>query len=295
MEAIKSGEIGQDAAMTAATTHLEKAMAALKRQVVPDTGFIGDLAVAAQTEYEQRVDALREQRGAELFSSRLAWEVQLLQQSINTRSGMKADEANAEVTAEKQRQAEEKARLRQLERDKASIRRDWLGREIEMEQQKSNKVRMLQADDVATAIGGFAQLAQAMSTHSKRMFKLYKALAMAEAIVGTAAAIVRTLSEYAFPYSLIMAAGQAAACAAQIIRIQQTTLEGGGGGGGGSTGVSAGSETAAPAAASSRAPAQQSLIVRGGPILDVRMLQELFREARSRNILFSDIRFEQGR
>lgn len=58
--------------------------------------------------------------------------------------------------------------------------------------------------------------------HNKTMFQINKAARLAEATVDTAAGVAKTLSTYAYPYSLIMAAAQAAAGAIYIGQIAST-------------------------------------------------------------------------
>ena len=158
--------------------------------------------------------------------------------------------------------------------------------------------QQMQDNAIGTAVDGIMQLAEVVGKKSKQMFRVWKALAMAQAIGNAAVAIVRCYSDLGPLYGTIAAVGVAAACAAQVMRISSQQFEGGG-----SSSVSAsrasGVDSAASGAANDReqqaAPVNQTLIIRGGPMVDARMLVELFRDARARGIVFPSIRMEPGR
>lgn len=69
-------------------------------------------------------------------------------------------------------------------------------------------------------------LSTLMSTNNKRLFKLGKAAAIANAVINTAQGVTKALSMYPPPLSIAMAAAQAAAGAVQIGQIKNQQMQG---------------------------------------------------------------------
>lgn len=80
----------------------------------------------------------------------------------------------------------------------------------------------------STFFGGFASLMAATDEMSSKRRKALKGFLVAEAVANTALGITKTLSSYPFPFSLIPAAGVAAAGAAQISNIKNQKFRDGG-------------------------------------------------------------------
>lgn len=79
-------------------------------------------------------------------------------------------------------------------------------------------------------LGEAITLTQGVAQHSKTLFKINKAAALAQAIVALPAHVSETMSKYPYPISVAMGALAAAASIAQIQAIKQTSFTGGGGG-----------------------------------------------------------------
>lgn len=101
---------------------------------------------------------------------------------------------------------------------------------------------------VAMAAGAFGQIQVAIQTHSKKAFKLTKALALAQAVVALPSAVLQSFENGGgYPWGLIPAGIMLANGLGEIAAIRSTTLNGGGGGGGGSARGGGGSVPTSPA------------------------------------------------
>jgi hypothetical protein len=149
----------------------------------------------------------------------------------------------------------------------------------------------LREQTVRDTMDSLVALVQVMGEHSRKMFEIGKALAMAQAIANAAVAIVRCYAELGPIYGTIAAVGVAAATAVQLHRIQDTKFQGG------SSGASSGAAANIGSAGSQRQATPQTVIfqVRGGNMISVDQLQETFRDAKRRGIVFTDVRVESGR
>lgn len=78
-------------------------------------------------------------------------------------------------------------------------------------------------------LGSLTDMTAGVATENKKMFELNKAAGIANAVVNAYVGISKTLAEYPFPLSAIMAAVQAAAAFAQISAIKSASFGGGGG------------------------------------------------------------------
>lgn len=103
-------------------------------------------------------------------------------------------------------------------------------REITMKSATAlQKFEMLTATNKTKfALGEAVRLTQGVAQNSKTMFKINKAAAIANAVVNTAQAVTKTMSEYPFPLNIAFAALTAAAGFAQIQAIKSTQFSGGG-------------------------------------------------------------------
>lgn len=81
-----------------------------------------------------------------------------------------------------------------------------------------------------TVLGGMAEMTAGLAQHSKTMFKINKAAALANAVVSMPAHIAQTMAKYPFPISVVMGALAAAQSMAQIQAIRSASFTGGGGG-----------------------------------------------------------------
>jgi hypothetical protein len=77
-------------------------------------------------------------------------------------------------------------------------------------------------------LGALTDMTAGVATESRKMFELNKAAGLANAIVNAYVGISKTLAEYPFPISAVMAAVQAAAAFAQINAIKSASFGGGG-------------------------------------------------------------------
>lgn len=113
---------------------------------------------------------------------------------------------------------------------------------IEIERAKQEEINRAVLDGIATreqfekaslktqvkgVLGTLESITAGVATHSKTMFNLNKAAAIANAVINTAEGVTKALSAYPPPLSFAMAAAQAAAGAAQIAAIRSATFGGG--------------------------------------------------------------------
>jgi hypothetical protein len=86
-------------------------------------------------------------------------------------------------------------------------------------------VRLTTLSQTGSAFETLMSLSQG---HSKKMFQLAKAGAIANAVVFAYEGIARTMKEYPYPYNIAMAAAHGVAAFAQVQRIRATSFGGGG-------------------------------------------------------------------
>lgn len=79
-------------------------------------------------------------------------------------------------------------------------------------------------------LGALTDMTAGVATQNRKMFELNKAAGIANAVVNAYVGISKTLAEYPFPISAVMAAVQAAAAFAQVNAIKSASFGGGGGG-----------------------------------------------------------------
>lgn len=91
-------------------------------------------------------------------------------------------------------------------------------------------IQMTEKQKTNFVLGEAIRLTQGTAQHSKTMFKINKAAAIANAVVNTAQGVTKTLSEYPYPVNIAFAALTAAAGIAQISAIKSQSFNGGGGG-----------------------------------------------------------------
>ena len=91
-------------------------------------------------------------------------------------------------------------------------------------------IQMTEKQKTNFVLGEAIRLTQGTAQHSKTMFKINKAAAIANAVVNTAQGVTKTLSEYPYPINIAFAALTAAAGIAQISAIKSQSFNGGGGG-----------------------------------------------------------------
>lgn len=81
-----------------------------------------------------------------------------------------------------------------------------------------------------TVLGEMIRMTQGVAQHSRALFEINKAAALAQAIVALPAHVSETMSKYPYPWSIAMGALAAVSSLAQIQAIRSTTFQGGGGG-----------------------------------------------------------------
>lgn len=92
-------------------------------------------------------------------------------------------------------------------------------------------IKSIEDSKVKTALDGALKATQGVAQHSKTMFKINKALALANAVVTLPSAVVKAIENGGgLPWGAIPGAITLAAGLAQIAAIRSTTFEGGGGG-----------------------------------------------------------------
>lgn len=89
---------------------------------------------------------------------------------------------------------------------------------------------MSSGQQVKTVLGDMVQMTAGVAQHSKTLFKINKAAALAQAIVALPEHVSKTMAQYPFPISVAMGALAAAASLAQINAIRSSQFSGGGGG-----------------------------------------------------------------
>jgi hypothetical protein len=77
--------------------------------------------------------------------------------------------------------------------------------------------------------GDLANITAGVAQHNKTLFNINKAAGIANAIVSAHVGIAKTLETYPYPWSIVMAAAQAAAAFAQVSAIRSAQFSGGGG------------------------------------------------------------------
>lgn len=312
-----AGIAAATAELNASAAGVKAAQAALAAEVKTDTGALGELATASGETVKVRQAELEDLRQRELVSDRIEWEVGAEIAAVQKVSAARGEEAQKSVESwkqaydkttavrrahysqswidQQQRYADELAAANaQYEAKKIS----WAQLQqtlTEIEERETERREALQARAVESATAGIIALAQVMGEHSKKMFKVWKALAIAEAIGNAAVAITRCYSDLGPIYGTVAAVGVAAACAAQIARIASTQF--GGGGSSSAAAAASGGASGGGDGDRGREPARQTLIfqVRGGDMVSASALQEAFRDAKRRNIVFADVQFETGR
>jgi hypothetical protein len=139
--------------------------------------------------------------------------------------------------------------------------------------------RMSWQQQTKTMLSELQNMTNGVSTHSRKMFEINKAVGIANAIVSAYEGISKTLAAYPYPYNIAMAAAHAATAFAQVNAIRSQSF---GGGGGGAAPALAGS-TAAPAVSNVGAgrSGQQS----SGQIVNISLQGEIFGREQVRGLI----------
>lgn len=159
---------------------------------------------------EDTLTKIREQYKAEdqLLREKYAAEQTLLDEKLQSDLSFKEEHARLSFQISERQAADEVALTERVEKEKATMRR------------RSTAIAGSIADNLSTL----------MTSKNKKLFEIGKIAATSSAIINTAQAVTKTMSEVAYPWNIALAAAQGIAGMAQVQRIQSQTFEGGGGG-----------------------------------------------------------------
>ncbi len=190
-----------------------------------------DLIALAQEQYEAEERLIEKKRDIASILENLQ------QRASGSRLNTLTAQFNQELRDLDHRHAEEIARLEELNAEKEYLDEAYRQQKIEKDQllfdqeSRLNDLRLMQAQRVASSMTNLLwEMYEAGDKQSKDLFTLWKAAAMAETIVTTAAAVMKTYKEYSEypPLAAAMAAITAAYGAAQLAKISQQKLAFGG-------------------------------------------------------------------
>lgn len=223
--------------------------AASQAQIAARDGDAGGGVAARDKEADERARKDAERRAKELEELRKS-----IQDKVTAmQEGFMTEEQQA--TLHLTRQAEILRQARELELISQSEHFTLLEALEQEHTDKLNAIRqrgltdaqrfqqMSWQDQTKTMLGALQNMTNGVSTHSKKMFEINKAVGIANAIVSAYEGISKTLAAYPYPYNIAMAAAHGVAAFAQVNAIRSQQF---GGGGGGSAPALAGS-TPAPA------------------------------------------------